>query len=104
MRKKEGLIMKKFKKIPNFKSEQEEFDFWSKHDSTDYVDWSKAKKAVFPNLKLTTKLISIRFPVNDLDRIKALANRCDLPYQALIKNIVRQALITKPNMKLNVTE
>ena len=86
--------MKKLKKKPNLKSEAAVFDFWSKHDSTDYVDWSKARNAIFPNLKLTTKLISIRFPVSDLNHIKTLANRYDMPYQTLIKNIVRQAVLT----------
>lgn len=84
--------MKKLKKIPYLKTEDEVFEFWSTHDSTDYVDWSKAKRAVFPNLKPTTKLISIRFPVPDLNRIKALANRYDVPYQTLIKNIVNRAV------------
>ena len=84
--------MKKLKKMPLLKNDKEVFDFWSKHDSTDYVDWSKAKRAIFPNLKRTTQLISIRFPVSVLDRVKALAGRYDMPYQTLIKNIVNQAI------------
>ena len=43
------------KKIPKFKNEDEEFEFWSIHDSTEYLDWSKAKRVIFPNLKPTTK-------------------------------------------------
>ncbi len=72
-------------KIPAFKSEAEERAFWEKHDSTDYVDWSKAKKAIMPNLKPTTTTISLRLPEALLDRIKVEANKRDMPYQSLIK-------------------
>jgi predicted DNA binding CopG/RHH family protein len=72
-------------KIPAFKSEAEERAFWEKHDSTDYVDWSKAKKAIMPNLKPTTTTISLRLPEALLDRIKIEANKRDMPYQSLIK-------------------
>lgn len=72
-------------KIPAFKSEAEERAFWEKHDSTDYVDWSKAKKAIMPNLKPTTTTISLRLPDGLLDRIKVEANKRDMPYQSLIK-------------------
>jgi len=84
--------MKKLKKIPPFKNEEEEARFWSTHDSTDYVDWSKAKRAIFPNLKPTSKLISIRLPLSVLDRLKALANREEIPYQSLIKIFVNRGL------------
>jgi predicted DNA binding CopG/RHH family protein len=77
--------MKKLKRIPQFKSEDEERDFWSTHDSTEYVDWSKAEKAVFPNLKMSTESISLRLPSHLLARIKALANKKDVPYQSLMK-------------------
>jgi len=77
--------MKKFKKIPYFKTEDEERDFWATHDSTEYVDWSKAELAVFPNLKPTTKSISLRLPEYLLARIKQLANKRDVPYQSLMK-------------------
>ncbi len=85
-------MKKKLKKMPLLKSEDEVFEFWSNHDSTDYVDWSKAKRAIFPELKSTSKPISIRFQVSDLDRIKALAKFQDIPYQTLIKTIVNQAV------------
>jgi predicted DNA binding CopG/RHH family protein len=55
------------------------------HDSTDYVDWSKAKRVRFPNLKPSTTSISLRLPVAMLERIKIAANKRDLPYQSLIK-------------------
>jgi len=77
--------MSKLKKIPEFKSEAEERAFWLTHDSTEYVDWSKAKLARFPNLKPSTKTISLRLPESLLDRIKIEANKRDMPYQSLIK-------------------
>jgi predicted DNA binding CopG/RHH family protein len=77
--------MKTLKTIPNFKSEAEEREFWLTHDSTEYLDWSKAKKAVFPNLKPTTESISLRLPAPLLARIKQLANEKDVPYQSLMK-------------------
>jgi len=77
--------MSKLKKIPNFKSEEEEIEFWSTHDSTEYVDYTKSKKALFPNLKPTTRTISIRLPVYLIEEIKMLANKRDIPYQSLLK-------------------
>jgi predicted DNA binding CopG/RHH family protein len=77
--------MNDLKKIPNFKSPEEEAEFWDKHDSADYVDWSKAEKTVFPNLKSSTESISLRLPSSLLARIKELANEKDVPYQSLMK-------------------
>ncbi len=77
--------MKNLKPIPKFKNENEENKFWITHDSTEYVDWSKAKKALFPNLKPTYKSISLRLPVYMLDEIKLIANKKDVPYQSLMK-------------------
>jgi len=78
------------KPIPQFSSEQEERSFWESHDSSEYVDWSHAKKALLPNLKLSTKSISIRLPEDLLERIKVEANRRDVPYQSLIKVWLRE--------------
>ena len=68
-----------------FRTEAEERAFWESHDSSDYVDWSNAKRARFPNLKPSTKAISLRLPVDLLERIKMAANKRDVPYQSLIK-------------------
>ena len=73
------------KKLPVFKTEEDEREFWESHDSTDYVDWQKAQRVSFPNLKPSTKTISLRLPEALLDRIKIEANRRDMPYQSLIK-------------------
>ena len=83
---------KKLKPIPHFKNEEEEFNFWITHDTTDYVDWSKAKRVVFPNLKRSTKSISLRLPEHLLNRLKARANKRDVPYQSLIKIILTDAV------------
>ena len=72
-------------KIPKFKNEAEERAFWASHDSTDYVDWKKAKKAIFPNLKPSVKSISLRLPESMLEELRLLANKRDVPYQSLLK-------------------
>lgn len=77
--------MKKQNKIPKFKNEEEEREFWAKHDSTEYIDYSKAKKVIFPNLKPSTRTISIRLPESLIEHLKALANKRDVPYQSLLK-------------------
>lgn len=82
--------MKNIKQIPNFKTEDEERKFWATHDSTEYVDWSKAKKTIFPNLKPTTESISLRLPSFLLARIKELANKKDVPYQSLMKVFISE--------------
>jgi len=82
--------MKKLKLIPKFKNEREWSDFWMTHDTTEYVDWSKAKRAVFPNLKPTYRSISLRLPAYMLDEIKLLANKKDVPYQSLMKVFLAQ--------------
>jgi predicted DNA binding CopG/RHH family protein len=77
--------MSKVKKVPKFKTEQEEREFWETHDSSDYVDWTKAESASLSNLKPSTKTISLRLPEGLLDSIKIEANKRDMPYQSLIK-------------------
>ncbi len=78
-------MSKKLKSIPKFRSEAEERRFRETHDSSDYVDWSKAERVRLPNLKPSTTSISLRLPVSLLDRIKVAANKRDVPYQSLIK-------------------
>lgn len=83
------------KKIPNFKNEETEREFWETHDSTEYVDWSKAKHAVFPNLKPSTKTISLRLPQTMLEELKVLANKRDVPYQSLLKIFLSERIDTE---------
>ena len=83
---------KQTKAIPKFTSEAQERAFWETHDTMDYLDWSKAKKAALPNLKPTTKTISLRLPQHLLDSIKIAANARDVPYQSLIKVWLQEKL------------
>ncbi|RFF30895.1 BrnA antitoxin family protein [Wenzhouxiangella sediminis] len=73
------------KPLPEFKTEAEERAFWESHDSSEYVDWGQAQSVRMPNLKPSTKTISLRLPESLLERIKIEANKRDMPYQSLIK-------------------
>ena len=84
--------MKKLNKLPKFKTVREENIFWQENDSTDYIDWSKAKVAAFPNLKPSTETISLRLPEDLLNEIKILANKEDVPYQSLIKILLARGV------------
>ena len=77
--------MKAKKKVPKFRTEDKEREFWAKADSSDYVDWDKAKRVVLPNLKPSQKTISLRLPEMMLAQLKVLANKRDVPYQSLLK-------------------
>jgi len=85
-------MKKKLKDIPKFKTEDDEREFWATHDTTDYFDWENAETVVFPNLKLTTRTISLRLPATMLDRLKVAANKRDVPYQSLIKIFLKECL------------
>lgn len=83
-------MAKRLKRVPKFKSEKEEREFWATHDSTEYVDWDKAENWRFPNLKLTSKPITIRLPQSLIERVKIEAHKKDIPYQSLIKQVLFQ--------------
>ena len=94
------------KPIPNFRSEQEEREFWEIHDTTDYIDWSQGQIVRFPNLKPTTTTISLRLPAPLLADLKALANKRDVPYQSLLKVFVAERVAAEqrlPNKRLQRT-
>jgi predicted DNA binding CopG/RHH family protein len=80
------------KPIPRFKSEDAEREFWATHDSIDYIDWRRGKRATLPNLKPSSQTISLRLPKPMLDRLKLLANKRDVPYQSLLKMFVAERL------------
>lgn len=84
--------MSKLKKIPKFKSEEEERKFWSKADSNNYINWLETKRINFPNLKPSTKTISLRLPEHIIEELKNLANKRDVPYQSLIKIILKERI------------
>ena len=77
-------------KIPKFRTEEEERNFWSSHDSTEYIDWSKAKNITLYNLKPSVKTISIRLPEMMIEELKLLANKRDIPYQSLMKMYISE--------------
>lgn len=80
------------KPTPKFPSEKSERAYWESHDSTEHLDWSKAQRVSLPNLKPTTKTISLRLPQHLLDSIKTAANSRDVPYQSLIKVWLQEKL------------
>ena len=80
------------KAVPKFKSEEKERKFWASHDSTEFIDWRKAKRVVMPNLKPSSRAISLRLPNIMLEQLRVLANRRDVPYQSLLKIFLAERL------------
>ena len=81
------------RKIPNFKNEDEEREFWATHSALDFFDARGFKKASFPNLKPSIKSISIRLPEDLLAELKILANKKDVPYQSLAKVFLAKQIV-----------
>ena len=86
------MLSTKKKPVPEFKSEDEEREFWAKQDSTEYVDWQSAQRRKFPNLKPTLRTISLRLPIGMIEDLKVLANKRDVPYQSLLKVFLAERL------------
>jgi predicted DNA binding CopG/RHH family protein len=88
------------KKVPEFKTEDEERTFWAAADSTEYIDWERAKRRKLVQLKPTLKTISLRLPLSMIEDLKILANRRDVPYQSLLKVFLAERLaqerLTRP--------
>jgi len=80
------------KKIPKFKSEDEEREFWATHDSSEYIDWKKAKRIVLPDLKPSLKTISLRLSESMIEELKLLAHKKDVPYQSLLKMFLSEKI------------
>lgn len=78
-------MAQRLKPIPKFANEAQERRFWESHDTTEYVDWRRARSVSFPNLRPSTKTISLRLPEDVLDAIRNHARRLDVPYQSLRK-------------------
>lgn len=88
------------KKVPHFKSESEEREFWATADSTRYVDWKRARRSVFPALHPSLKTISLRLPELMIEELKLLANKRDVPYQSLLKLFLAERIeeeLRQPN-------
>ena len=86
--------MKKQLKIPKFKDEDEEIRFWSKLDLSEYFQPEDFGRVSFPNLKPTSRSISIRIPEYILNRLKEKANEIAVPYQSLIKGYIKEGLFS----------
>ena len=86
--------MKKQIKIPPFKNEDKERDYWSKIDLTNYFDSRDFESVSFPNLKPTTRAISLRIPEFVINRVKEKANEINVPYQSLIKQYIKKGLFS----------
>lgn len=82
----------KRKPIPVFASEDDERAFWASHDSSQYVDWAKARPLPFPNLRPSLRTISLRLPESMIGELKVLANKRDIPYQSLLKQFLAERL------------
>jgi predicted DNA binding CopG/RHH family protein len=80
------------KRVPDFRSEDQERQFWSTHDSTELIAWKSAERRRFPNLKPSLRTISLRLPVSMIEDLKVLANRRDVPYQSLLKMFLAERL------------
>ncbi len=80
------------KRVPRFKTEDEEREFWASHDSTEYVDWAKGKRVVLSNLKPSVRTISLRLPESMLEKLKLIANKRDVPYQSLVKMFLAERI------------
>ena len=91
--------MRKLKEIQKFRNEKEEAEFWLRHDSTEYLDYSKAKRALFPRLKASTETISLRLPKYLIEELKTLANKRDVPYQTLLKLFLAEKVEEELNGK-----
>jgi len=89
-------MSKKSKAKPALQTEEEVREYWTDHDSADYLDWSKAESVTFPNLKPSTQTISIRLSKSLLESIRLEANKRDVPYQSLIKIWLQEKLDSLP--------
>jgi len=89
--------MKKKINIPKFQNEDEEREFWSKINLADYFEVGDFKPVAFPNLKPSSRSISLRIPEFMLIRIKEQANELNVPYQSLMKKYIAQGISQKPD-------
>lgn len=92
------------KQIPEFRSEEDERNFWAEHDSTEFIDWQAAQRRRFPNLKPSLRTISLRLPVWMLQDLKVLANERDVPYQSLLKVFLAERLARERRRPAGVKE
>ncbi|MDO8576808.1 MAG: BrnA antitoxin family protein [Candidatus Daviesbacteria bacterium] len=86
--------MKKKLVLPKFKNEDDERAFWAKLDLSKYYEPDDLEEVSFPNLKPTSRSISIRIPEYLLNRVKEQANEINVPYQSLIKEYIKKGVFS----------
>ncbi len=91
------------KRVPGFRNEDEEREFWASHDSTEFVEWKDSVRARLPNLKPSTATISLRLPESMLEELKVLANKRDVPYQSLMKVFLAERIERERREKKRVS-
>ena len=92
--------MSKLKLRPTFKSDAQETVFWASHDSTEYFNYSKSRRAIFPRFKPLAETISLRLPKSLLDQLKTLTNKRDIPYQKLLKRFLFEQVQSALHLKI----
>lgn len=86
--------MKKRLLVPKFKNEAEEARFWANLNLNEYFEPSDFKRGlIFPKLKHTKRLISIRLPEELIGKVKEKASKLDMPYQSLIRQYIQQGIV-----------
>lgn len=94
-------MKKQLKKLPKFRNEDKERDFWDKADSSEYFDWDNPIELDLSKLKPSTESISLRLPAYLLARIKELTNKKDVPYQSLMKIFLAERVENELRRKFN---
>ena len=90
---------KKPAEVPQFRTEDEEREFWAENDVVDFFDWDSSVRGSFPALKPSTTTISLRLPQGLLDELKAMANERDVPYQSLLKVFLAERVARERHRK-----
>jgi len=91
-------MKRNYKKLPKFKNASEEFEFWAKHDATEFVDVSKSERISLPELKPTVKKISMNLPTHLMNQLKMIAHKKGVPYQSLMKIMLTKEVKQELNL------
>ncbi|MEK7166985.1 MAG: CopG family antitoxin [Patescibacteria group bacterium] len=84
--------MKNKLKLKKFKNENQEREFWSKIDLSKHFKADDFEPVSFPDLKPTSRSISIRLPEFIINRAKEKANEINVPYQSLLKKYIAEGI------------
>jgi predicted DNA binding CopG/RHH family protein len=98
------FLAKREKRVPEFRSEDEERRFWAESDSSEFIDWASASRHKLPNLRPSLRTISLRLPVSMIEDLKVLANKRDVPYQSLLKVFLAERLRRNAGARSAITK